>query len=75
MTNYNPQTALEELREEAVLPHPVRLRDMMLRARLEPDAAREMSVEFQNYLHHFGEAQKAATRILERIAVATPESR
>ncbi|HEX9761425.1 MAG TPA: hypothetical protein VGA40_10925 [Candidatus Acidoferrales bacterium] len=74
MANYDPTTALEELREDAVLPHPVRLRDMMLRARLEPDTAREMSIEFQSYLHNFGEAQKAAARILERIAAAGPES-
>ena len=32
MYHYNPTTALEEMREEAVLPNPVHVRDMLLRA-------------------------------------------
>ena len=35
MYHYDPVTALEELNEEAVLPNPVKLRDMMLRAHLD----------------------------------------
>ena len=35
MYHYDPTTALEELNEEAVLPNPVRVRDMMLRAHLD----------------------------------------
>ena len=30
MYHYNPETALEELNEEAALPNPVHMRDMML---------------------------------------------
>src|ERR1039457_3967632 len=40
MYHYDPKTALEELIEEAVLPNPVRVRDMMLRAHL--DAAHSL---------------------------------
>src|SRR5947209_4343822 len=36
MYHYQPATALEELEEEAVLPHPVHVRDMLIRARLSP---------------------------------------
>lgn len=68
MSNYDSKTALTELKEDAVLPHPVRLRDMILRTRLEPAAAVEINREFQNYLSHFGETQKIATDILEKLA-------
>jgi len=45
MYHYNIQTALEELNEEAVLPNPVHVRDMILRAhralhRSQPDIPR-----------------------------------
>ncbi len=33
MYHYDPSTALEELSEEAILPNPVRVRDMILRKR------------------------------------------
>ena len=36
MYHYDPSTALEELRDDAVLPHPVHLRDMILRTKLDP---------------------------------------
>jgi hypothetical protein len=39
MYHYQPATALEELQEEAVLPHPVHVRDMIIRARLSPEHA------------------------------------
>ena len=38
MYHYDPTTALEELKDEAVLPNPVHVRDMMLRAKLDPNA-------------------------------------
>ena len=41
MYHYDPATALEELQEDAVLPNPVHIRDMIVRARLEPDQALE----------------------------------
>ncbi len=73
MTSYDAKAALAELKEEAVLPHPVRLRDMLLRTKLEPDAAVELNREFQNYLSHFGESQKIAGSILEKLAHAEPK--
>jgi hypothetical protein len=74
MYHYDPRTALEELRDEATLPHPVHLRDMILRARLDADTALDLNREFQNYLSRFGEAQKIAQGILEKIAVAAPKT-
>jgi hypothetical protein len=68
MYHYNPNTALEELREDAVLPHPVNLRDMILRTQLAPAEAQELNREFQEYLLRFGEIQKVAEGILERLA-------
>ena len=70
MARFDPKTALEELNEDAVLPHPVRLRDMILRAKLDPDHALDLNREFQSYLSHFGETQQIARAILERLAVA-----
>ena len=74
MGNYDVNAALEELKEDAVLPHPVRLRDMILRARLEPDAALEVNREFQDYLSRFGELQKVAATILQTLALHQPKS-
>ena len=68
MANYDVKAALDELKEEAVLPHPVRLRDMILRARLSPEAALEVNREFQDYLSRFGDLQKAAAGILQTLA-------
>lgn len=70
MYHYNPNTALEELREDAVLPHPVNLRDMILRTRLAATEAQELNREFQDYLLRFGEIQKVADGILERLAAS-----
>ncbi|HVB08108.1 MAG TPA: hypothetical protein VNF00_04105 [Candidatus Acidoferrales bacterium] len=68
MYHYNPETALEELRDEAVLPRPVHLRDMILRTKLEASAALDLNRDFQEYLTQFGEVQKLAQGILERLA-------
>ncbi len=70
MYHYDPETALEELQDEAMLPHPVHLRDMILRARLNPEQALELNREFQSYLQAFGELQKLARPMLEQLAVA-----
>ena len=40
MYHYDPNTALEELTEDATLPNPVHVRDMILRKRLSAEAAR-----------------------------------
>ncbi len=68
MYHYDAKTALDELREDAVLPHPVHLRDMILRVKLDPNRALDLNREFQNYLSHFGETQKIAQDILEKLA-------
>jgi hypothetical protein len=68
MYHYNPKIALEELQEEAVLPHPVKLRDMILRNQLGPQDAQLLNHNFQEYLTRFGELQKIAGGILDRLA-------
>jgi hypothetical protein len=67
MYHYNPETALEELKEDAALPHPVHVRDMIVRSQLQPDQALELNRKFQTYLNAFGEAQKIAASILQEL--------
>lgn len=74
MYHYDWKQALAELKEDAVLPHPVHLRDMILRTRLDAATALELNREFQNYLSHFGETQKIAASILEKLAVSEPKA-
>jgi len=73
MEPYDVKSALDELREDALLPHPVRLRDMILRTPLGASEALEMNREFQSYLTHYGETQKVALEILERLAASEAE--
>jgi hypothetical protein len=68
MYHYDPQTALEELKEEALLPHPVKLRDMILRNKLGPQEAKTLNEEFQEYLAKFGDLQKIGRTILEQLS-------
>jgi hypothetical protein len=68
MYHYNPKIALEELQEEALLPHPVKLRDMILRNQLGPQDAQLLNHDFQEYLTRFGELQKVARGILDKLA-------
>lgn len=75
METYDVKSALDELKEDAVLPHPVRLRDMILRTQLNAGEALEMNREFQSYLSRYGETQKVALEILEKLAANAPESR
>jgi hypothetical protein len=70
MYHYDPATALEELEDDALLPHPVHLRDMILRARLTPDQALEVNRQFQGYLHAFGELQALARPLLQQLSQA-----
>ena len=67
MYHYDPKTALEELNEEAALPNPVHMRDMILRARLSPDRSLELNRQFLEYQKHFGEAQKLGKEILKQL--------
>ncbi len=73
MEAYDAKSALDELKEDAVLPHPVRLRDMILRTELNAGDALEMNREFQNYLVHYGDTQKVALEILEKLAGSVSE--
>ncbi|HYL46716.1 MAG TPA: hypothetical protein VEU52_06795 [Candidatus Limnocylindrales bacterium] len=68
MYHYDPTVALDELRDDAVLPHPVHLRDMILRTKLDANSALDLNREFQEYLSQFGEAQRTARGILERLS-------
>jgi hypothetical protein len=74
MYHYDPSTALEELNEDAVLPHPVKLRDMIMRIKLQPGEAQTMNQEFQDYLTRFGESQKIARAILEKLSTGARKS-
>jgi hypothetical protein len=74
MYHYDAKIALEELQEDALLPHPVKLRDMILRTKLGPEEAKVLNHEFQEYLARFGELQKAARGVLEKIAAGQPKS-
>jgi hypothetical protein len=68
MYHYNPTTALEELTEDATLPNPVHVRDMILRQRLSADRSLELNRIFVEYQKAFGEAQKLGKEILKRLA-------
>lgn len=68
MYHYDAKIALEELQEDALLPHPVKLRDMILRMKLGPQDAQLLNHDFRDYLTRFGELQKAARGILEKLA-------
>ena len=68
MYHYDPSTALEELKEEAVLPNPVHLRDMMLRAHLSADRSLELNRMFVEYQRQYGELQKQARELLAALA-------
>ena len=67
MYHYDPETALEELKEDLVLPNPVHVRDMLIRAGLEPARALELTHRFQSYQQAFTEAQSVARTILEEL--------
>jgi hypothetical protein len=68
MYHYDPTTALEELNEDATLPNPVKLRDMMLRAHLDPDHSLEYNRMFVEYQKRFGELQDLGRKLLEGLA-------
>lgn len=67
MYHYDPNTALEELTEEATLPNPVHVRDMMLRKRMKPDQSLELNRLFVVYQKFFGEAQILGKQILKQL--------
>ncbi len=69
MYHYDPQTALEELQEDALLPNPAHVRDMIIRAALKPSQALSLNRELQKYMQAFGEAQRTVQLILGELAV------
>jgi hypothetical protein len=68
MYHYDPNTALEELTEDATLPNPVHVRDMILRKKLTADESLELNRLFVEYQKFFGEAQKLGKEILKQLA-------
>jgi hypothetical protein len=68
MYHYDPKTALEEVTEEALLPNPVHVRDMILRAQLTPDRSLELNRMFLDYQKQFGELQKLGKELLAQLA-------
>lgn len=68
MYHYDPSMALEELTEEAELPNPVHVRDMILRKRLGPDRSLALNRLFLEYQKFFGETQKLGKEILQQLA-------
>ena len=67
MYHYDPRTALEEITEEAILPNPVHVRDMLLRKQLTPEQSLELNRIFTDYQKSFGEAQKLGKELLQRL--------
>jgi hypothetical protein len=68
MYHYDPATALEELTEDATLPNPVHVRDMILRQRLNPARSLELNRLFVEYQKFFGETQRLGKDILKQLA-------
>jgi hypothetical protein len=68
MYHYDPKTALEELNEEATLPNPVHVRDMMLRKKLNAEKSLDLNRLFLEYQKFFGETQKLGKEILGQLA-------
>ena len=74
MNAYDAQQALDDLRDDAQLPHPVRLRDMILRVRLDAETALDINREFQEYLTQYGEIERMALSLLEKLAAQAPKA-
>lgn len=70
MYHYDPATALEELRDEALLPNPVHLRDMVLRTSHSASEALDLNRRFQAYQTAFAAVAKQAEELLQALARA-----
>jgi hypothetical protein len=68
MYHYDPAVALEEMKDETVLPNPVHMRDMILRAHLTPDQSLECNRIFLEYQKHFGEALNLGRELLGKLS-------
>ena len=58
MYHYDAKLALEELQEDALLPHPVKLRDMILRTQLGPERSAGAEPGISNLPDAFWRAAK-----------------
>ena len=67
MSATDPHQALEDLNDDALLPNPVKVRDMLFHAKLAPDRSLELNRQFAEYQRHFGEALKLAKQILGKL--------
>lgn len=70
MYHYDPATALEELRDEALLPNPVHLRDMVLRTSHSAAEALDLNRRFQAYQSAFAMIVRQAEELLQALAQA-----
>ena len=70
MYHYDPETALEEMTEEALLANPAHVRDMILRRQLSPDQALALNRQFQDYQRNFSAALEVGKKILAALAAA-----
>ena len=68
MYHYDPKIALEEINEEAILPNPVHVRDMMLRKHLSVEESLELNRLFSEYQRFFAETQKLGKEILKQLS-------
>ena len=68
MYHYDPNTALEELTEDATLPNPVHVRDMILRKKLTADKSLELNRLFVEYQKCVAETQNLPKEILKQWA-------
>jgi hypothetical protein len=69
MYHYNPSTALEELTEDATLPNPVHVRDVMLRHKLSADQSLELNPDLCRIPRNFSARHRSwAREILKRLA-------
>jgi hypothetical protein len=71
---FDPASALEDLREEAVLPNPVRVRDMILRTGHSPEEALDLNRKFTAFQQAFAEAQRLAEGLLVELERATQKA-
>ncbi len=67
MYHYDPNTAFVELSEDATLPNPVHMRDMLLRKHLSADKSLELNRLFVEYQRLFGQAQKSCKQLLQQL--------
>jgi nucleoid-associated protein YejK len=70
MYHYDPATALEELREEALLPNPVHVRDMVLRTSHSAEEALDLNRRFQAYQAAFAVLASQAAELLQALSQA-----